>query len=321
MKKQQFAAGALLGLTALALAGCGGGGKTVKENGGGTDPTLSFRVVYTRGGDIWRMNGDGSNVQQLTRTTGFDFQPTLSPDRQWIVFTSDQAATYAKQYRLFLMRNDGTQLEQLTESTGFEADPAFSPDGTQVAFVSNRHGNDELYVMTVNSGVVRRLTNTAAAEQTPAWSPDGTRLVFAATPSSTENTDIYSIRASDGGDAVRLTTNVATDDSPSFSPDGRWVAFASDREGGKFRIFQVRTDGSGDLQSLTNGGGGGEDGFPVYTTDGNYLLFDSDRDVDSDIYRLNLNTGQTIRLSTSYDPETNPDTRVHKVGQRRHGKR
>ena len=121
MKMQRQAAVALLGLATLALTGCGGGGKTVKENGGGSDPTLAFRVVYTRGGDIWRMNGDGSNVQQLTNTTAFDFQPTLSPDRQWIIFTSDRAATYSKQYRLFLMRNDGTALEQLTDSTDRES--------------------------------------------------------------------------------------------------------------------------------------------------------------------------------------------------------
>ena len=186
---------ALFGLTTLALAGCGGGGKTVKENGGGSDPTLAFRVVYTRGGDIWRMNGDGSNVQQLTNTTAFDFQPTLSPDRQWIIFTSDQAATYSKQYRLFLMRNDGTRLEQLTESTGFEADPAFSPDGAQVAFVSNRNGNDEIYVMIVETGVVRQLTNTAASEQTPSWSADGSRIVFAATPSEAKDRVLRARRA------------------------------------------------------------------------------------------------------------------------------
>lgn len=317
MKRRLYLASVL----ALALAGCSGGGTTKESGGGPSDPAAGFRVVYTRSGDIWRMNGDGNNVQQLTDTSAFDFQPTLSPDRQWVIFTSDREATYAKQYRIFLMRTDGTELEQLTESTGFEADPAFSPDGTQVAFVSNRDGNDELYVMVVATGVVRRLTRTAAAEQTPVWSPDGKRIAFAATPSSTENTDIYSVRASDGSDLVRLTQNAATDDSPSFSPDGRWIAFASDREGGKFRIFQVRTDTSGDLQTLTNGGGGGEDGFPVYTPDGRYLLFDSDRDDDSDIYRLNLSTGQTTRLSNSYDPETNPDTRAKKLGRQLHSKR
>ena len=219
MKKQFYAAVSLLGLTALALAGCGGGGGTQKESGGGfNDPAAEFRVVYTRGGDIWRMNGDGSNVRQLTRTSAFDFQPTLSADRQWVIFTSDSAATYSKQYRLFIMRTDGSALEQLTESSGFEADPAYSPDGTRMAFVSNRDGNDELYIMTLATGAVQRLTNTAAAEQTPAWSSDSSRIVFAATPSSTENTDIYSIRASDGGDLVRLTQNTRHRRLPELLP-------------------------------------------------------------------------------------------------------
>ena len=48
MKMRMRAAVALLGLTTLALAGCGGGGGTTKESGGGSgDPAAGYRFRIT----------------------------------------------------------------------------------------------------------------------------------------------------------------------------------------------------------------------------------------------------------------------------------
>jgi TolB protein len=51
--------------------------------------------------------------------------------------------------------------------------PAWAPDGHRIAFVSNREGNTEIYVLTVD-GPIRppaRLTNNVADDTNPFWSP------------------------------------------------------------------------------------------------------------------------------------------------------
>jgi len=49
--------------------------------------------------------------------------------------------------------------------------PAWSPDGRRIAFISDRHGNDQLYVMRADGTGIVRLTSGQADKDTPAWRP------------------------------------------------------------------------------------------------------------------------------------------------------
>src|SRR4029077_18471031 len=88
--------------------------------------------------EIWTMNGDGSNKQQLTHAPNFSENPNWSPDGKWIVFDSDLAEK--GNLDVYKMRPDGSQLTQLTNLPSLDALPAFSPDGKKIAFVSDRAG-------------------------------------------------------------------------------------------------------------------------------------------------------------------------------------
>lgn len=303
---------ATLGLATMGLlAGCGGGHDNV---GGGDflDVAPAGTVLYTRGGDVWRMRRDGTGQTQLTTNSALDFQPCLTPDGRWIVFTSKRSGTY----QLYRMRPDGRNLEKLTDGRGFAADPAISYDGLEVAFVSDRNGSDDLYAMDLETLAIRRLTDTpTVAEQTPTWSPDDRWIAYSATPDATSNTDLYLCRSSDGSEAKRLTASDSAEDSPTFSPDGKWIAFSSDRNG-DFDIYALAFDDPTNVRRLVERAG--DDEFPVYTTDGQDLLFDGQRDGDSDILRLNLASGTIDALARSFDNETNPDTRAKKSGADSH---
>ena len=298
-----------LGLAAMGLlAGCGGG----SGHGGNIDVAPAGTVLYTRNGDIWRMRSDGTGQTQLTTNDALDFQPALTPDGRWILFTSRRSGAY----QLYRMKPDGRNLEKLTDGPGFAADPAISYDGLEVAFVSDRNGNDDLYALDLDTLRVRRITNTpTVAEQTPTWSPDDNWLAYSATPDATSNTDLFLCRSTDGSETKRLTASDSAEDSPAFSPDGKWIAFSSDRNG-DFDIYALAFDDSTNVRRLVERAG--DDEFPVYTTDGNDLLFDGERDGDSDIMRLSLFTGTIDALARSFDNETNPDTRATKNGKVAH---
>jgi TolB protein len=50
-----------------------------------------------------------------------------------------------------------------------------------------------------------------------------------------------------------------------------------------------------------------QNGSPQYSPDGQYLLFDSNRDGNYDVYRLNLGTGGLTQLTRGERPAFNGD--------------
>src|SRR5689334_4956074 len=75
----------LASLLLIVVAGCGSGNKDNQS------PTVD-KVVFTSNRDgnseIYIMDSNGSRQRRLTNNPERDFQPTLRPDRQEIVFTT-----------------------------------------------------------------------------------------------------------------------------------------------------------------------------------------------------------------------------------------
>jgi len=94
------------------------------------------------------------------------------------------------------------------------------------------------------------------------WSLDQTRILCAFNDSSSGNTGVFSIRASDGGDPVRLTTNPysSTDLPTDISPDGTRFVFVRYKPGAspqhnpdrtqQVALFVENLDGTG-LRQIT----------------------------------------------------------------------
>jgi TolB protein len=91
--------------------------------------------------ELWIMNRDGSGQRQVAELGGASFCPYMSPDGQWITFTSDYADTAAHgmpNFELYRIHPDGSGLEQITFSPGFEGFPMWSYDGKKLVFCSAR---------------------------------------------------------------------------------------------------------------------------------------------------------------------------------------
>ena len=65
--------------------------------------------------EVFRINADGSNLINLTQNVGLDYQPTWSPDGEWIAFTSSRIwESENGRSGIFIMRPDGSDLQMLT---------------------------------------------------------------------------------------------------------------------------------------------------------------------------------------------------------------
>jgi len=112
----------------------------------------SSKILYCNGTsanwDIWIMDSDGSNKNQLTFHPKFDYlswplQNVWSSDYQSFFLVSRRSS----KGDIYKMNIDGTGLTQITFSDSLDVMPNVSPDGKKLAFLSNRDGNTNIWVI------------------------------------------------------------------------------------------------------------------------------------------------------------------------------
>lgn len=123
---------------------------------------------------IWRLNPATGEREQLTEGLA-DFA-TLSPDGQWIIFSSGVGRGNYK--TIFRMDINGEKMTALTDGTSPSYEPHVSPDGEWILFRSDRDGEPELYKMRVDGTEVMRLTEDGREKENLFWSPDGSKIYF-----------------------------------------------------------------------------------------------------------------------------------------------
>jgi Tol biopolymer transport system component len=131
-----------------------------------------------------------------------------------------------------------------------DAGPSCNPTRNDIAFYSNRTGNFDIWVMSLDrSSTPRQLTSWSSNEIYPAWSPDGDRIAFRSDRDG--NADIW-VMDSDGGAPRLLVSHPAEEGWVAWSPDGRWIYFSSNRSG-RFDLWVMPTSG-GEPRQVTSYG-------------------------------------------------------------------
>lgn len=126
--------------------------------------------------ELWLVDTATREQRQLTKNSGAIGGLNWSANSQRIVFTTN--ATTSKLTGIALADVTTGAIQVLTEAGDGEA--AFSPDGTRIVFTSNRNGDPELYLLSLNTNAVQRLTNNPG--------PDGSAIFISAPADSLRRT-------------------------------------------------------------------------------------------------------------------------------------
>jgi Tol biopolymer transport system component len=93
--------------------------------------------------EIFVMDREGRNLQQVTKLKGANFAPSWHPDGTRLIFASNIDDPKQRNFDLYLINVDGTGLERITFNETFDGFPMFSPDGKHLVFASNRNAKAE----------------------------------------------------------------------------------------------------------------------------------------------------------------------------------
>ena len=209
-----------------------------------------YHWKFQEGFDIFSADADGSHLTRLTETPGYDAECTISPDGEWIVFTSIRDGDL----ELYKMRKDGSDVTRLTHELGYDGGAFFTPDGRQIVYRGYtpatpedeqqyrtmmkdnmwRPGPLDLRIMDADGGHKRTLLHNGATNWAPFPLNDGKRVVFSSNvhdpnPKS-RNFDLYIIQL-DGTGLDRITFDEEFDGFPMFSPDDKKLLWAANRHG------------------------------------------------------------------------------------------
>jgi Tol biopolymer transport system component len=135
------------------------------------DPTWSpdgskISFASSRRGDrqLFIMDADGENVEQLTDLKNMGGRSTWSPDGTKIAFYRGPQGDH----NIYIVDVNTKDIKKLTNG-GDNLGPSWSPDGNWIAFTSFRDGNNEIYIIHPDGSGLRRLTESPISDWQPRW--------------------------------------------------------------------------------------------------------------------------------------------------------
>ncbi|HCO95638.1 MAG TPA: protease [Phycisphaerales bacterium] len=237
-------------------------------------------IVFENGGYIYHFDVETEKYEKVV----VHIQEDLSGGRSGIVNVANNVTNYEiapdGKRALFGARGDvftvparHGAIRNLTDSPGtHERNSKWSPNGKWIAYISDASGEDEIYIVPQDgSGPAKQITRNAETyKYRIEWSPDSRKILWG---DKRLRLRFVSVRSG-------KITEVDKSDKWEFrgyswSPDSRWIVYAKSEVEmmGKIYLHSLRNKKS---YELTDGWYSASN--PIFSSDGKFVFFTSDRD-------------------------------------------
>ncbi len=210
---------------------------------------------------------DDQEPGKMVRRDGNRFiqQVSLSPDAKRVVVTA--------RGDIFTVPVENGNTRQLTNSSGsHERSAVWSPDGKWIAFLSDMSGEYEIYLQPQDGSTPpEKLTegNDNYLYELK-WSHDSHKILFNDRKQRLRYVDVET-----GKITLVATSKVWEYNDFNWSPDSKWITYTQPLGSGMSQIMLYNV-ATGNLYSVTDPWYSSSD--PVFSTNGKFLLFVSQRD-------------------------------------------
>ncbi len=255
-------------------------------------------------------------TSHLDDKSHFNLHPRISPDGSKIAFFSD-----INDYTSIIITDRKGKLLQKISQSGyggffesfqpFRAGMCWSPDGNSLAFVTKNKGSNEIRIVDIKRKKLRRTIRLPyTAISAPDWSKTADAITFTAIDQGQTDLFIYDLKTSQ---SRRLTNSVAVENNPRFSPNGQQIIFTIKDTSGlasnavhpmsNLALYDVAEE-----KILNRTNSEWNEKQPVFSPNGSYILFVSDRNGIDNLYISLTDSLNEARPLTDYAGGcSNPD--------------
>ncbi len=206
--------------------------------------------------DIFKADKDGSHVQRITSTDGYDAEATISPKGDKMVFTSMRDGDL----ELYTMDLNGKNVKRITNHLGYDGGAWFSPDGTKIIWRASRPTTPdeikeykdlikenlvapthmEVWIANADGTNAHQVTFLEQANWAPNFTPDGKHFIFCSNHEYKRGFPFNMYLCDlEGKNIEKISRDKGFDAFPMFSPDGKKFVFCSNRNNGGTRDTNI----------------------------------------------------------------------------------
>lgn len=230
--------------------------------------------------------------------------PVISPDGSTLVF--------AYKGDLYKVPSSGGTAIQLTTHEGNDFMPVFSPDGKTIAFASDRHGNFDVFTLSIDGGLSTRLTFHSSQDMPQSFSPDGKSILFSASRLDQANYtqfptgglgELYSVPVSGGRETQFLSipaedvkwnksgTKMLFHDKKGY--EDTWRKHHTSSVARDIWMYDVPTKSFKKLSNFN-----GEDRTAIFSNDEQTIFYLSEKDGTFNIWSMPASGGDSKQITS-----------------------
>lgn len=259
---------------------------------------LVFSSLLEGQRDLWIINKQEELIQVTKTDHADEFSPTWSSDGRWIYFVRSDS-------HFAICRVNAQNFSEIV--TVYEDDfpmdnPALSPVGDKIFFTRTENGQADIYSLAPDGKDLKPFISSSFNEKYPSVSPDGKWLTYVS--DATGYYEVYVTSTNNFG-PIAVTRSSTDHFYPSWSSDSRKILYES-RPNWDIKIIDAETQKDSVLVDHI-----ADDTSPVFTPDGQSVIFSSNRLGKKAIFGLDLKSGKLSQLTNAkqndFDPDVSPD--------------
>jgi len=241
-------------------------------------------LVFENGGYIYLLDYNTHNLTKVTVEINEDF-PVMRESyisvksnlTEFDIAPDGSRGLFVARGEIFTVPAEKGNIRNLTNSGGVhDRSAVWSPDGKWIAYVSDESGETEVWLVSQDGQEKKQLTKDASTYRyNLKWSPDSKKLLC-----SDKEMKLYYINIDNGSTTQIAQSKVWEIMDFNWSPDSKWVVY-TDYMDNEFSTVYLYSLSSGESTKVSdeffNTGSG------IFSEDGKYLFFVSDRDFRASI--------------------------------------